>query len=222
MSKSRPSSAKVAPKSAKSAAQRQTVSTRKPAQARSAPKPTKPTPKQAPATKSAPAAPAAAPTVKPAPGTAAISRHRRRGPAWGRSRIPMPRSWPIGCSMPATKLRAHRVVSDAPTDIRAALVSLTKEASVIIATGGLGPTEDDRTVGRGVRCARGRHHRACLFSGGHEAEVLCPRVRADPEQPAPGPRSRGSTSLRQSGRNRAWFRHSNRGRRGVFPAGHTA
>jgi len=44
------------------------------------------------------------------------------------------------------EVRAHRVVSDRPEDIRSALLSLAAEASVIVATGGLGPTEDDRTV----------------------------------------------------------------------------
>lgn len=43
-------------------------------------------------------------------------------------------------------VRAHRVVSDVPAEIRAALVGLAEQASVIVATGGLGPTEDDRTV----------------------------------------------------------------------------
>jgi nicotinamide-nucleotide amidase len=43
-------------------------------------------------------------------------------------------------------VRAHRVVSDRPADIRSALESLAGEVSVIVATGGLGPTEDDRTV----------------------------------------------------------------------------
>jgi nicotinamide-nucleotide amidase len=38
------------------------------------------------------------------------------------------------------------VVSDDPVDIRAALVRLRASADVIVATGGLGPTEDDRTV----------------------------------------------------------------------------
>jgi nicotinamide-nucleotide amidase len=38
------------------------------------------------------------------------------------------------------------VVSDDPQAIRAALVRLRAEAEVIVATGGLGPTEDDRTV----------------------------------------------------------------------------
>ncbi len=38
------------------------------------------------------------------------------------------------------------VVSDEPQAIRTALVRLRAEADVIIATGGLGPTEDDRTV----------------------------------------------------------------------------
>ena len=44
------------------------------------------------------------------------------------------------------EVRAHRVVSDEPADIRAAIESLSSEAAVIIATGGLGPTDDDRTV----------------------------------------------------------------------------
>jgi nicotinamide-nucleotide amidase len=43
-------------------------------------------------------------------------------------------------------LREHIVVSDDPTAIRAALVRLRAEVDVILATGGLGPTEDDRTV----------------------------------------------------------------------------
>ena len=44
------------------------------------------------------------------------------------------------------EVRAHRVVSDHPTDIRVALQALQEQAAVIVATGGLGPTEDDRTV----------------------------------------------------------------------------
>ena len=43
-------------------------------------------------------------------------------------------------------VRAHRVVSDTPADIRAAIESLASEVAVIVATGGLGPTDDDRTV----------------------------------------------------------------------------
>jgi nicotinamide-nucleotide amidase len=43
-------------------------------------------------------------------------------------------------------VRAHRVVSDTPADIRAAVESLAGEVAVIVATGGLGPTDDDRTV----------------------------------------------------------------------------
>jgi nicotinamide-nucleotide amidase len=44
------------------------------------------------------------------------------------------------------EVRVHRVVSDAPEDIRAALEDLAAQVSVIVATGGLGPTDDDRTV----------------------------------------------------------------------------
>jgi nicotinamide-nucleotide amidase len=43
-------------------------------------------------------------------------------------------------------LREHRVVSDDVGDIRAALTELAGLCDVIISTGGLGPTDDDRTV----------------------------------------------------------------------------
>jgi molybdenum cofactor synthesis domain-containing protein len=44
------------------------------------------------------------------------------------------------------ELAEQTVVSDDPQAIRTALVRLRAEMDVIIATGGLGPTEDDRTV----------------------------------------------------------------------------
>jgi nicotinamide-nucleotide amidase len=44
------------------------------------------------------------------------------------------------------ELTEQVVVSDDPQAIRSALVRLRAEAEVIVATGGLGPTEDDRTV----------------------------------------------------------------------------
>jgi nicotinamide-nucleotide amidase len=44
------------------------------------------------------------------------------------------------------ELREHVVVSDDPTAIRTALIRLRAEVDIILATGGLGPTEDDRTV----------------------------------------------------------------------------
>jgi nicotinamide-nucleotide amidase len=40
----------------------------------------------------------------------------------------------------------HAVVSDDPRDIRTALVRLRADVDIVVATGGLGPTEDDRTV----------------------------------------------------------------------------
>jgi nicotinamide-nucleotide amidase len=43
-------------------------------------------------------------------------------------------------------VREHMVVSDDAADIRAALVRLQREVDVIVVTGGLGPTEDDRTI----------------------------------------------------------------------------
>jgi len=43
-------------------------------------------------------------------------------------------------------LREHVVVSDDATAIRSVLVRLRAEFDVVVATGGLGPTEDDRTV----------------------------------------------------------------------------
>jgi nicotinamide-nucleotide amidase len=44
------------------------------------------------------------------------------------------------------EVRSHRVASDTPGDIRAAIEGLVGEVAVIVATGGLGPTDDDRTV----------------------------------------------------------------------------
>ena len=44
------------------------------------------------------------------------------------------------------ELAEHVVVSDDPQALRSALVRLRAEVDIIIATGGLGPTEDDRTV----------------------------------------------------------------------------
>jgi nicotinamide-nucleotide amidase len=43
-------------------------------------------------------------------------------------------------------VREHAVVPDDPKAIRAALLRLKKETDILIVTGGLGPTEDDRTV----------------------------------------------------------------------------
>jgi nicotinamide-nucleotide amidase len=43
-------------------------------------------------------------------------------------------------------VREHRVVSDDVADIRNALESLTASAEVVVSTGGLGPTDDDRTL----------------------------------------------------------------------------
>ena len=43
-------------------------------------------------------------------------------------------------------VREHRVISDDVADIRDTLTRLSAEVDVIMATGGLGPTDDDRTV----------------------------------------------------------------------------
>ncbi len=43
-------------------------------------------------------------------------------------------------------VREHDVVSDDPKAIAAAIARLQKEVDVLVVTGGLGPTEDDRTV----------------------------------------------------------------------------
>ena len=135
MSKSRPSSAKVAPKSAKSAVKRQVASRRKPT-----PEPPAPT-----KTTEATSVPAVVAMAKPRPGTVAIlaigDEVLRGEIANSNATFLSDRLFDAGY-----EVRAHRVVSDAPADIRAALLGLSGEASVIIATGGLGPTEDDRTV----------------------------------------------------------------------------
>jgi nicotinamide-nucleotide amidase len=43
-------------------------------------------------------------------------------------------------------LREHRVISDDVADIRGTLEGLAAQVDVLVATGGLGPTDDDRTV----------------------------------------------------------------------------
>lgn len=145
MSKSRRSTAKVASQSAKSAAKRQTASARKPTRARSAPRPTGQAKGQSPTLAPAPAALAVVTAPRPAPGTAAIlaigDEVLRGEIANSNATFLADRLFDAGY-----EVRGHRVVSDAPADIRAALLGLASEASVIVATGGLGPTEDDRTV----------------------------------------------------------------------------
>jgi len=44
------------------------------------------------------------------------------------------------------EVREHAVVSDDPKAIRAVLTRLKKDIDVLVVTGGLGPTEDDRTI----------------------------------------------------------------------------
>ena len=112
---------------------------RKPAKpvARATPSASKPAAAEAP--KTAPGA------VRPAPGTAAvlaIGDEVLRGEiANSNAAFLSDRLFDAGY-----EVRAHRVVSDRAEDIRAALESLSGQAAVIVATGGLGPTEDDRTV----------------------------------------------------------------------------
>jgi nicotinamide-nucleotide amidase len=90
------------------------------------------------------AAPAVA-AVKPGPGTAAVlaigDEVLRGEVADSNAAFLSGRLFDAGY-----QVRAHRVVSDTPADIRAAILGLAGEASVIVATGGLGPTDDDRTV----------------------------------------------------------------------------
>ena len=135
MSKFRRSSAKVAHKTAKPAAKRPQASGHSPKAARSAPRDVK----------AATAAPEPAAKAKPGPGTAAIlaigDEVLRGEIANSNAAFLSDRLFDAGYDV-----RAHRVVSDEPGDIRAAIEGLASEAAVIIATGGLGPTEDDRTV----------------------------------------------------------------------------
>jgi nicotinamide-nucleotide amidase len=138
MSKFRRSTAKVAHKTAKPAAKRPQASDPSAKVAGSAPKNVKAAP-------AVPAPAASALKAKPGPGTAAIlaigDEVLRGEIANSNAAYLSDRLFDAGYDV-----RAHRVVSDEPADIRAAIESLATEAAVIIATGGLGPTEDDRTV----------------------------------------------------------------------------
>lgn len=94
----------------------------------------------------APAAPTVAPGLpKPAPGTAAIL---AIGDEVLRGEIANTNAAFLSSRLfdAGYEVLAHEVVSDAVADIRAALEKLSQRVSIIIATGGLGPTEDDRTV----------------------------------------------------------------------------
>jgi nicotinamide-nucleotide amidase len=92
-----------------------------------------------------PSAKVVAPTPKAAPGTAAvlaIGDEILRGEiANSNAAFLSERLFDAGY-----EVRVHHAVSDRPAEIRAALEQLAREVSVIVATGGLGPTEDDRTV----------------------------------------------------------------------------
>jgi len=87
-------------------------------------------------------------------------------------------------------VRAHRVVSDTPADIRAAIESLAGEVAVIVATGGLGrPT----TTGQWTwspNCLGGLNGARSLARR-HETAILRPRFRAHPQQHAASAHSRG-------------------------------
>ena len=105
-------------------------------------------PKRAPALAAKPVGPLGAPPAakpKAAPGTAAVlaigDEILRGESANSNAAYLSDRLFDAGY-----EVRAHRVVSDRPADIAVALQALADEVSVIVATGGLGPTEDDRTV----------------------------------------------------------------------------
>jgi nicotinamide-nucleotide amidase len=91
------------------------------------------------------AAPASIAPAKPRPGTAAIlaigDEVLRGEVVDSNAAFLSDRLFDVGYDV-----RAHRVASDEPADILAAIAGLSREASVVVATGGLGPTEDDRTV----------------------------------------------------------------------------
>ena len=76
------------------------------------------------------------------------------------------------CSSAGLELREHIVVSDDATAIRAALVRLRAEVDVVVASGGLGPTEDDRTVDVVADAARCRHGGRRAVAGRDEEALL--------------------------------------------------
>ena len=116
------------------------------------------------------------------------------------------------------ELAEQVVVSDDPQSIRTALVRLRAEMDVVIATGGLGPTEDDRTVDVVAELlvtgtSPGRAVARC-----DEEALLDARLRADAQQPASGPHPERHPGAPQHGRDRARVRGVAGYGGGVFPA----
>ena len=90
---------------------------------------------------------------------------------------------------------------------------------VVIATGGLGPTEDDRTVDVVAELLGHRHVAGRAVARGDEEALLDARLRDDAEQPASGARPERRRGAAQHGRaSRPGFVVALGGARRVLPA----
>lgn len=74
---------------------------------------------------------------------------------------------------------AHHAVGDVPDDLRRMILIALNEADIVIVSGGLGPTDDDRTMevicelsGRGHEIDRASFERASAFFGAMGREML--------------------------------------------------
>ena len=122
-----------------------------------------------------------------------------------RSSTPTPPSSPSGCSSSGYDAGEQRGRADDGRRSAAALVRLRAEVDVIVATGGLGPTEDDRTVDVVAELLGDRHRRRRASPSAMEKRFADPRLRDDAEQPAPGagPERRAGRSRTRPGSRRA-------------------
>ena len=116
------------------------------------------------------------------------------------------------------ELAEQVVVSDDPQAIRTALVRLRAEIDVIVATGGLGPTEDDRTVDVVAELLVDRH-----VADEPSLEAMKKRFSTHGFEMTPNNLRQvripnGARGAAQRGRDRARVRGAPRRRGGVLPA----
>ena len=116
----------------------------------------------------------------------------------------------------------QRVVADEAAAMRRALEELAQRAAVVVVSGGLGPTEDDRTVDvvADLLGVKADPHSASLDA--MKKRFCRAWIRADAQQLAPGARAPRRRGAAQRGRHRARLFGSHCGPCGLLSPRHPA